>query len=121
MSALEITRIGLPTGVTLTVALGGVRGGTPVILLHGFPESHRTWRALAPRLAEDHFVVAPDQSGFHGGKRRSYGKSAIIDPWGIVLAMAADGPGFAVARLDFAAQDRIRASLPSLQHRHPKV
>jgi len=67
------------------------------------------------------FVIAPGQSGFHGGKRRSFGKSAIVDPWGIVLATAADGPGFALARLDFAAQDRIRASLPCLQHRHPKV
>ena len=67
------------------------------------------------------FVVAAGQSGFHGGKRRTFGKSTIIDPWGIPLCIAADGPGFAVARLDFAAQDRIRASLPCLQHRHPGV
>ena len=67
------------------------------------------------------FVVAPGQSGFHGGKRRTFGKSTIIDPWGIPLCIAADGPGFAVARLDFAGQDRIRASLPCLQHRHPGV
>lgn len=64
------------------------------------------------------FVIAPGQSGFHGGKRRTYGKSTIIDPWGIPLCIAGDGPGFAVARLDFASQDRIRASLPCLQHRH---
>jgi predicted amidohydrolase len=67
------------------------------------------------------FVVAPDQSGFHGGKRRSYGKSVIIDPWGIPLAMAGDGPGFALAWLDFAKQDAVRASLPCLHHRHPAV
>jgi len=67
------------------------------------------------------FVIAPGQSGFHGGKRRTFGKSTIIDPWGIPLCIAPDGPGFAVARLDFAAQDRIRASLPCLQHRHPGV
>ena len=67
------------------------------------------------------FVVAAGQSGFHGGKRRTFGKSTIIDPWGIPLCIAADGPGFAVARLDFAGQDRIRASLPCLQHRHPGV
>ncbi len=65
------------------------------------------------------FVIAPGQSGFHGGKRRTFGKSTIIDPWGIPLCIAPDGPGFALARLDFAAQDRIRASLPCLQHRHP--
>lgn len=65
------------------------------------------------------FVIAPGQSGFHGGKRRTFGKSTIIDPWGIPLCIAADGPGFALARLDFAAQDRIRGSLPCLMHRHP--
>jgi predicted amidohydrolase len=67
------------------------------------------------------FVIAPDQSGFHGGKRRSYGKSVIIDPWGLPLAMAGDGPGFALAWLDFRKQDAIRASLPCLSHRHPGV
>ncbi|MFO0744759.1 MAG: carbon-nitrogen hydrolase family protein [Myxococcota bacterium] len=81
------------------------------------------WMVLlrARAIETQTFVIASGQSGFHGGKRRTYGKSAIVDPWGIVLATAADGPGFALARLDFAAQDRIRASLPCLQHRHPKV
>ena len=69
MSGLETTRIGLPTGVTLAVQLGGARGGDSVVLLHGFPESHRTWRAIAPKLAEDHFVVAPDQRGFGGSDK----------------------------------------------------
>jgi len=67
------------------------------------------------------FVVAPNQVGHHGGKRRSYGKSAIIDPWGIPLAVAPDGPGWVMARLDLAQQDRIRASLPCHAHRHPIV
>lgn len=64
MPGLELTRIGLPTGVTLAVELGGPREAEAVVLLHGFPESHRTWRAVAPDLARDHFVVAPDQRGF---------------------------------------------------------
>ena len=67
------------------------------------------------------FVIAPGQSGFHGGQRRSFGKSTIVDPWGIPLCTAADGPGFAVARLDFSAQDRIRAALPCQEHRHPSL
>jgi len=33
-------------------------------LLHGFPESHRTWRYQIPELAKTHFVIAPDQRGF---------------------------------------------------------
>ena len=69
MSGLETSRIALPTGVTLNVQLGGARGGEPIVLLHGFPESHRTWRAIAPELARDFFVVAPDQRGFGGSDR----------------------------------------------------
>ena len=37
-----------------------------VILLHGFPESHRTWREIVPRLENDFFLVMPDQRGFAG-------------------------------------------------------
>ena len=58
MSALEITRIGLPTGVTLTVQLGGPETNEAIIFLHGFPESHRTWRDVAPALAEDYSRVS---------------------------------------------------------------
>ena len=65
------------------------------------------------------YVLAAGQSGKHGGKRDSYGKSVIIDPWGIPLAIAADGVGIATAEIDFDQQDRIRAGLPCAQHRHP--
>ncbi|HST35596.1 MAG TPA: alpha/beta hydrolase [Allosphingosinicella sp.] len=61
---LTTTRIALPTGVTLNVQLGGARSGEKILFLHGFPESHRTWRAVLPALAEDFFVIAPDQRGF---------------------------------------------------------
>lgn len=57
-------RIPLPTGVELDVQVAGHGGSPPVILLHGFPESHRTWRGIVPDLARDHFVLAPDQRGY---------------------------------------------------------
>ena len=69
MTGLTTKRIALSTGVTLNVQLGGAEGGEAILLLHGFPESHRTWRAVAPALAEDYFVVAPDQRGFAGSDR----------------------------------------------------
>jgi len=69
VTSLQANRIALPTGVTLNVQTGGARDGEPIILLHGFPESHRTWRAVAPDLARDHFVVAPDQRGFAGSDK----------------------------------------------------
>lgn len=65
------------------------------------------------------WVIAPGQDGPHGGKRHSYGKSCIIDPWGIPVAIAADGVGLALAEINFIAQDRIREGLPCGAHRHP--
>lgn len=58
--------IKLSTGVTLNVALAGDPKNPQVILLHGFPESHRTWRELVPRLDDRFFLVMPDQRGFAG-------------------------------------------------------
>jgi pimeloyl-ACP methyl ester carboxylesterase len=65
----EFRRVALGTGVTLNVALVGERSNPPVVLLHGFPESHRTWREIAPRLGDDFFLVMPDQRGFAGSDR----------------------------------------------------
>jgi len=62
----EVRRVPLKTGVTLNVALAGNPAHPPVILLHGFPESHRTWREVAPRLEGRFFLVMPDQRGFAG-------------------------------------------------------
>ena len=60
----DLQSIALPTGVTLDVQIAGDPAHPPVILLHGFPESHRTWRHIVPDLARDHHVIAPDQRGY---------------------------------------------------------
>lgn len=53
-------------GVKLHVVTDGPEGGTPVILLHGFPEFHYGWRRQIPALAEAGFrVIVPDQRGYH--------------------------------------------------------
>ena len=62
--AAPLTRLALSTGVELDVQLAGDPGAPAVILLHGFPESHRTWRGIVPDLASDHRIVAPDQRGY---------------------------------------------------------
>ena len=69
MAELTLTRIPLSTGITLNVQTGGREGAEAILLLHGFPESHRTWRAIAPDLARDFFIVAPDQRGFAGSDK----------------------------------------------------
>ena len=65
----EFRRVRLKTGVTLNVGLAGPPQAPPVILLHGFPESHRTWRGLAPLLEDEFRLVMPDQRGFAGSDR----------------------------------------------------
>ena len=65
---MDLQRIELATGVTLDVAVAGDPTHPPIVLLHGFPESHRTWRDVVPDLALevvfDEIVVAPDQRGY---------------------------------------------------------
>jgi len=54
----------LSSGITMNVALAGPADAPPVIFVHGFPESHRTWRSLVPLLGYDLRMVMPDLRGF---------------------------------------------------------
>src|SRR5215210_3495628 len=49
-------------GAQLRFVVGG--SGEPVVLLHGFPQTHVMWRDVAPVLAVSHTVVAPDLRGY---------------------------------------------------------
>ena len=49
-------------GVSINVRHGG--SGPPVLLLHGYPQTHVMWHKVAPMLAEDYTVVAPDLRGY---------------------------------------------------------
>jgi predicted amidohydrolase len=62
------------------------------------------------------FVFAPAQCGTHYGKRRTYGHSLIIDPWGEILAEAGDEPGVIAADIDLGAVAAARGKVPSLSH-----
>lgn len=96
-------RVALPTGVELDVWLAGDRAAPAIIFLHGFPESHRTWRFQQADLSADHFTIAPDQRGF---ARSS--KPADVSAYGIdhlvadVLALA---DHYGVERFTLAAHD----------------
>ena len=67
------------------------------------------------------FVLAPNQFGTAPPHFDSFGRSAIVDPWGVVLATAPDEECFIAADLDLEAQDRVRTSLPSLANRRPRA
>jgi predicted amidohydrolase len=77
------------------------------------------WEVLLKARAIENFsyVVAPAQYGQHSPERRSHGRTMIVDPWGLVLAQAADGEGMIYARLDFKRLERLRREMPCLEHR----
>ena len=49
-------------GVSINLVHGGV--GPPLLLLHGYPQTHVEWHKMAPKLAEHYTVVAPDLRGY---------------------------------------------------------
>jgi len=49
-------------GIDLNVRHGGT--GPPLLLLHGFPQTHAIWHRVASRLAQQHFLVMPDLRGY---------------------------------------------------------
>jgi haloacetate dehalogenase len=50
------------SGTSIRVATGGE--GPPLLLLHGFPQTHIEWRKLAPSLAKKYTLVMPDLRGY---------------------------------------------------------
>jgi haloacetate dehalogenase len=69
-------------GTRIHAALGG--DGPPVLLLHGYPQTHVMWHSVAPQLAERHTVVLADLRGYGDSSRpasaaghASYAKRAM--------------------------------------------
>ena len=102
-----------------------VRGARLLAVPSAFttPTGRDHWQVLlrARAIENQAFVLAPNQSGKAPPQYDSYGHSAIVDPWGTVLAEAADGEGFVAADLDLERQAEIRSSLPSLANRRPEA
>lgn len=79
------------------------------------------WEVLLRARAIENAVhiVAPDQVGEHPPGLWCYGRSMIVDPWGVVLAQAGDRPTIISATLDAGHQARIRRQIPALANRMP--
>lgn len=130
--------------VVLTQTSGGVEVGLSICYDVRFPELYRILAVQGARIltvpaaftvatTRDHwevllraraienqaFVIAANQIGPHAGPLKSGGRSMIIDPWGVVQAIAPDREGHIVADLDLDAQAKLRAELPSLANRRP--
>jgi predicted amidohydrolase len=130
----------------VTASLGEIELGLSVCYDLRFPELYRILAVRGARLltvpsaftaatGRDHwqvllraraienqaFVLAPNQFGEAPPHYSSYGRSAIVDPWGVTLAVAPDEECFVLADLDLAAQERTREALPSLANRRPEA
>ena len=89
----------------------------PAAFTHTTGQAH--WEVLlrARAIENQAFVIASAQGGLHENGRRTWGHSMVIDPWGQVMAMQAEGPGVVLADLDMARLHSVREQLPALQHR----
>lgn len=76
----------LENGLTVRVAIGG--SGSPLVLLHGHPQNHTTWRKVAPTLAQNHTVILPDLRGYGDSDKPT------SDPGAPYLFKAHHGAGY---------------------------
>jgi haloacetate dehalogenase len=72
--------------ISPSITIAGVQGGngTPLLLLHGFPQSHHIWHRVAPELSKTYTVIAMDLRGYGASskpkgdeKHSHYAKSAM--------------------------------------------
>lgn len=81
------------------------------------PTGQAHWNSLlrARAIETQSYVVAAAQAGPHNEKRRSYGHSVIINPWGEVVAQLGDEylePKIATAEIDLDLLTKIRREMP---------
>ncbi|MGW1350038.1 alpha/beta fold hydrolase [Streptomyces sp. NPDC002409] len=110
----EYRRTRVDEGVELNVAVGG--SGPPVVLLHGFPQTHLMWRHVAADLAADHTVICPDLRGYGDSDKPreqgpgTYSKRTMAADV-VALARSLGHDRFALAGHDRGALVAFRAGL----------
>ncbi|MEO3690261.1 carbon-nitrogen hydrolase family protein [Roseateles paludis] len=89
----------------------------PAAFTHTTGQAH--WELLLRARAVENqcYVLAPAQGGTHPNGRRTFGHTELIDPWGQVLAVQAEGEGVVIGEVDLARIAQVREQLPALKHR----
>ena len=89
----------------------------PSAFTHTTGQAH--WKVLlrARAIENQAYVLAPAQGGLHETGRRTWGHSMLVDPWGEVLAVQAEGAGVVAGVLDAQRLRQVRQQLPALEHR----
>lgn len=67
------------------------------------------------------YVLAANQCGQHNDKRRSYGHSLLVNPWGEIVAELENAPGVLLADIDLDRLQQVRDNLPLHQHQRLAV
>jgi pimeloyl-ACP methyl ester carboxylesterase len=110
ISDFDYQRVPVAEGVSLNAAVGG--SGSPIVLLHGFPQTHLMWRHVARDLAADHTVIVPDLRGYGESDKPSDGYSKrTMAADTVALARALGHDRFALAGHDRGALVAFRAGL----------
>ncbi|MEV0801219.1 alpha/beta hydrolase [Kribbella sp. NPDC050281] len=110
INGFDYHRISGTGDVKLTVAVGG--SGTPIVLLHGFPQTHLMWRHVATDLAADHTVICPDLRGYGESDKPADGYAKRVMAADIVAVARNLGHSqFALAGHDRGALVAFRAGL----------
>ena len=111
ITGFDYRRVTVADDVALNVAVGG--SGRPIVLLHGFPQTHLMWRHVAADLAADHTVICPDLRGYGASDKPAgdaYAKRTMAADV-VALARALGHDRFALAGHDRGALVAIRAGL----------
>lgn len=107
---MTYSRIPVADGVTLNTSIQG--SGSPIVLLHGFPQTHLMWRHVAADLAADHTVICPDLRGYGDSDKPGTGYDKRTMAADIVELARRLGFGqFALAGHDRGALVAFRAGL----------
>ncbi|WP_431976757.1 alpha/beta hydrolase [Micromonospora haikouensis] len=115
----DYVRVPVADGVELNTAVAG--SGSPIVLLHGFPQTHLMWRHVAADLAVEHTVICPDLRGYGASDKPAedgpdtYSKRTMgTDVVAVAKALGHDR--FALAGHDRGALVAIRTGLDHPEH-----